>query len=123
MFLVLSEMKHHYFAGYSQPLKFIVPGLASLRTACANHAWALDERARAGRHPWHPDPTRRDNPLAEDLVEASELFFGSRPAFAFVSLASPPSLAWASGGRLKPVTKAGIARVDEFAVENWRGDR
>ena len=65
-FLVVADMKHHYFAGYSNPVKYYVPGVCAVETARDNHSLALEENAVFGRHPWHPDPSRRTNPLAED---------------------------------------------------------
>ena len=81
-FLAYSEVKHHYFAGYSNPGKCYVPGVASLESVRANHALALEEGSTFGFHPWHPLPERRANPLAEDLVEGFELALAGRPSFA-----------------------------------------
>jgi len=121
--LTISDVKHHYFAGYSNPTKYLVPGLASLETTRANHALALDERSRAGRHPWHPAGARRENPLAEDLAEAFELGVAGRPHFALTTASSGKRVLWASGGRTEEATRDAILHVDrlaEIAVEPAR---
>ena len=94
-FLAVSDVKHHYFAGYSNPVKSFLPGLCSFETARANHSLALDPGAAFGHHPWHPEAARQDNPLAEDLVEGMQLILGERPAYAVatVTRARPPP-AW-----------------------------
>ena len=65
VFLAISDMKNHYFAGYSNPVKGLVPGISGFETARGNHALALDPRSTFGFHPWHPDPARRENPLPD----------------------------------------------------------
>jgi nickel-dependent lactate racemase len=51
VFLAISDVKHHYFAGYSNPIKNFVPGLCAYKTAEGNHALSLDNRSRFGAHP------------------------------------------------------------------------
>ena len=118
LFLVLSDMKHHYFAGYSNPLKYFLPGIASLESARGNHSLAMEPDARLGRHPWHPDASRRGNPLAEDMLEAFELCVGEREHFALTSItggASASELRWAGAGRTQDASARGIEAVDELA--------
>lgn len=116
VFLCLSDLKTHYFAGYSNPVKFIVPGLASFETARRNHSLALERGATFGRHPWHPDPRRRTNPVAEDMVEAFERFVGGRPHFSLCMQSGHDELLWAGGGRTPEVAGRGMRVVDETAV-------
>lgn len=113
LFLVVSDLKTHYFAGYSNPLKNYLPGLASLAAVRANHAFALHRLAACGRHPWHPDTARRANPIAEDMLEAFKLFVGDRPHFAFCTLTGSAGIEWAGGGTTQAVTTRGLAVVDE----------
>jgi len=113
-FVVLSDMKHHYFAGYSCPPKFVFPGLAEMESIEANHAYTLDPSSRAGFHPWHPDPRRRANPLAADYVEAYELAVAGRPAFALTFGSSGGEIFWAEAAPLPEATARGIARADEI---------
>jgi nickel-dependent lactate racemase len=68
VFLVFSDMKNHYFAGYSNPIKNFMPGICNYPTTERNHALALDDNSSFGRHPLHPDPDRRNNPLAGKLI-------------------------------------------------------
>lgn len=117
--LAVSDMKPHYFAGYSNPGKCCVPGLAALETVRANHALALDPGSVALQHPWHPDPARRANPLAEDLVEAFELAVGDRPhaALCLVSGGRPGArrVLWAGAGETAAVAGRGMEAVDAVA--------
>lgn len=114
-FLVVADMKVHYFAGYSNPTKYAVPGLATLASARANHSLALEESAVCGRHPWHPDAARRDNPLAEDLVEAFERFVGARPHHALCLVSSGAEVRWAGGGPTREVASRALLEVDASA--------
>lgn len=112
LLVAVSDMKPHYFAGYSHPVKNLVPGVSGLETVRANHALALDAAATFSRHPWHPDPSRREQPLAADLVEAFELAWGGRSAFAVAVVSEEGGLAWADAGELRDVTVRGMAEVD-----------
>ena len=113
-FLVVADMKHHYFAGFSNPSKYFVPGLAALETARGNHSLALEDEAVFGRHPWHPDPARRSNPLAEDLVEAFDRAVGDRPHFALVMVSGGGRILWAGGGPSAEVSGRGMQAVDRL---------
>lgn len=111
-FLVVSDLKTHYFAGYSNPLKNFLPGVAALESVRANHSLALDRNSACGRHPWNADAKRRHNPIAEDMLEAFELFVGERPHFAFCTLTTGQEVSWASAGPMQEVTQRGFAEVD-----------
>ncbi len=113
VYVVLADMKAHYFAGYSNALKDFLPGICAFRTIEANHAMALDPRSTFGRHPYHPDPTRRDNPLADDMREAMEIIAGRAHVFTLSVISSGNRLLWADAGRVAPVTAAGIEVLDE----------
>lgn len=82
VFLALSDVKVHYFVGYSNPIKNIVPGVCGYRTVEANHSWALHKEATYGRHPWHAQRERQHNPLALDQLEAARRIIGTRPFYA-----------------------------------------
>jgi nickel-dependent lactate racemase len=113
VFLALSDMKNHYFAGYSNPVKGLVPGIAAFETARGNHAHALDSASTFGHHPWHPDPARRDHPLAADMVEAAKLVLRGRPAFALCLFTrSKRELLWADSGPMSEVAGRGMRFVD-----------
>lgn len=111
-FLVLSDMKNHYFAGYSNPVKNFVPGLAALETVERNHAFAMRDEATFGRHPLHPDPTRRGNPVANDQWEAAQMVIGDRPCLAIAMTSHARIVTWWEAGPLVEAAAAGIARVD-----------
>ena len=111
-FLVLSDMKNHYFAGYSNPVKNFVPGLAALETVERNHALAMRDESTFGRHPLHPDPARRDNPVANDQWEAAQLVIGDRPCLAVVMTSHARRVTWWGAGPLQEAVEAGITQVD-----------
>ncbi|MBI3449078.1 MAG: DUF2088 domain-containing protein [Acidobacteria bacterium] len=114
-FFVLSDMKPHYFAGYSCPPKFVFPGLAAMEAIEANHSFTLDPRSRAGHHPWHPEAARRTNPLAEDYVEAFDAALSGRPAFALTFGSSGDEIFWAEAGELEDAASRGMVRADAIS--------
>ncbi len=111
-FVVLSDVKHHYFAGYSNPVKYFVPGACGLSTAEKNHSLALDDRSTYGRHPWHSDPARRDNPLAADQLEAMTRIVGDRPVFALATVSSSGRIQFADFGPAHQASAAAFDFVD-----------
>lgn len=117
LFLVLSDMKHHYFAGYSNPVKYYVPGIASMETARGNHSLAMEPESTQGRHPWHPDEAMRTNPLAEDMLEAFQMVVRERAHFALTTIsagAEASDLRWAGAGRTADAAGRGMVAVDEL---------
>lgn len=114
VFLTLSDMKNHYFAGYSCAVKNFLPGICAYESTERNHALALLEEATFGQHPWHPDPHRRTNPVADDMVEAFHMIVGKRPAYALATIEKTHQILWAQFGDLKQVTQNGIVQVDRL---------
>jgi len=113
VFLAVSDMKNHYFAGYSNPVKGLIPGICAFESARGNHALALDPKSTFGHHPWHPDPKRRDHPLAADMVEAAGIILRRRPAFALCLFTrSKSEILWAESGPMSQVAGAGMTFVD-----------
>jgi nickel-dependent lactate racemase len=121
--LVASDMKHHYFAGYSNPLKDFLPGIAAFETIERNHELALEDEATFGRHPLHADPRRRTNPVAEDMLEAYELAAHKRVCHALVTVTLEGRIAHAHLGPLKQAARNGmevVDRVASFSVEQTK---
>lgn len=116
VFVALSDVKYHYFAGYSNPVKNFAPGICAYRTAERNHSLTFDDRSCCGCHPWHPDPARRDQPLAVDLLEAMERIAGERPVWAAVTLSSRQKLLWAAFGPAAEVTPQAFEQVDDTTL-------
>jgi nickel-dependent lactate racemase len=116
IFLVLSDVKVHYFAGYSNPVKYFVPGICAYETAEQNHSLALAERSIFGVHPWHRDPTRRDNPLAADQFEGMRLIVASRPVYALTTIGAGGRVYWAKFGPAETAAAAAFAVADERNV-------
>ena len=112
IFFVLSDMKNHYFAGYSNALKNFLPGICKYESIERNHALALKEESTFGHHPLHPDPKRRDNPLAQDIWEGFLLITQKHPAYILATTSKHKKILWAEAGLLERVTKNGIKQVD-----------
>ncbi|MFW9911761.1 MAG: lactate racemase domain-containing protein [Candidatus Thorarchaeota archaeon] len=115
VYVSLTDMKAHYFAGYSNALKNFLPGVCAFKTIEANHSMALDPNSTFGRHPYHPDPAKRTNPLADDMREAMEILTMNAKVFTLSVISSGKSLVWADAGRLEPVIARGIEVLDETA--------
>ena len=113
VFLVLSDVKVHYFAGYSNPIKNFVPGICAFATAEQNHSLALDEKSTFGVHPWHKDRSRRNNPLAEDQLEGMRLIVKDRPVFALITITTAGQIRWARFGPVKSVSTEAFTTVDQ----------
>ncbi len=120
VFVVASDMKPHYFGGYSSAIKNFMPGICSYETISANHCKLIAyENSHYGFHPWHYDESRRDNPIAADMLEAMELIANGRSIFLLATM-SDEGLLWSRAGNMEYVTREGIMKVDElfsFSVE------
>lgn len=112
-FLVVSDVKVHYFSGYSNPVKNFVPGICSFGTVEQNHSWALLDESTHAAHPWHPNPAQRGGPVAEDQVEGMELIVRGRPVYAVVMLSVGVRLIWARFGPVRDVSAESFAVTDE----------
>jgi len=113
VYVSLSDMKAHYFAGYSNVVKNFLPGVCGFKTIEANHALALNPRSTFGIHPFHPDETRRDNPLADDMREAMEMIAREAKIFSVAIVSSNRKLVWADAGLPKHVAARGMELLDE----------
>jgi len=114
--LVVSDMKPHYFAGYSNAIKFLLPGVAAFECIEFNHAFALDRLAAACRHPLHPDAARRRNPVADDQLDAARLVTERTPVYALATVGG--GAPWATFGPLEDAVAAGIRAVDRRLVRS-----
>jgi nickel-dependent lactate racemase len=112
-FLVVSDVKVHYFAGYSNPIKNFIPGICAYQTTEQNHRLALLERSTHSIHPWHKDSRRRDNPLAADQLEGMRLIAKDRPIYAFVTISAAGHVLWARLGSVRSVSAEAFAVTDE----------
>lgn len=122
------ESKHHYMAGYSSIDKQIVPGVSARKTVEHNHIRSLSPDSGPGRHPWHPDDARKENPFscdAKDMREVTEKFFvdekGSlieRKAETFVldMISDKTSIFWVSAGSPEAVCTRMPLMADEEAM-------
>lgn len=110
--IILSDMKNHYFAGYSNALKSLLPGICKYETVERNHALAMNDKSTFGHHSLHPDKSRRDNPLAQDMYEGFKLIVGERPVFVLGTICNHNQIQWVKFGSLEEVTAEGILKVD-----------
>jgi nickel-dependent lactate racemase len=115
VYVVAADMKAHYFAGYSNALKNFLPGICGFASIEANHSMALDPNSTFGQHPYHPDPTRRNNPLADDMREAADIITANAQVFTLSVVSSGAKVIWADAGRLEPVITGGIELLDKTA--------
>ncbi len=114
-FVVAADMKNHYFAGYSNALKNFLPGICDFNTIESNHSLALEPDSTFGRHPLHPNPTRRTNPVAEDMLEGMNMILADRPVFLLAMVTSGPYIIWSKSGKMQPVTREGFQVIDNTA--------
>ncbi len=114
VFIVISDCKPHYFAGYSNPLKHFLPGCCAFHTVEQNHGMALDKNAAFGRHPLHPNPDRRENPLAQDQLEGLRLIAGERPVYAMHLITLNGQILDAEFGEIFTTLPKFLPRVDEY---------
>ncbi len=115
VYVSISDMKAHYFAGYSNVVKNFLPGVCGFDTIEANHSMALDPQSTFGIHPFHPDENRRDNPLADDMREGMEIIVGKGTVFLLAVVTDGGKLLWADAGEIKPVTAGAMEFLDESA--------
>ena len=119
--LITADTAPHYFAGYSNALKYLLPGVAAFESAERNHAWALAPDASACRHPLHPDAARKLNPVAEDQLEAARFVTAHTPVYALTTVSSGPSVCWATFAPLEDSVAEGIRFVNSHLVERVSG--
>lgn len=109
-----ADMKPHYFAGYSAVNKHFLPGICAFETTRQNHCGLIkNEMSNYGRHPWHYNEKRQNNPLADDMLEAMRFILKGKPAFTLAMITDGDVL-WSKAGPIEQVTREGIKRVDEI---------
>lgn len=113
VFLAVSDVKVHYFAGYSNPVKNFLPGITAFRTVEQNHSLALLDESTHGAHPWHLHRDRQDNPLAADQVEGMELIAKGRPIYALAMISAGERLIWARFGPVEEASAESFLVTDE----------
>jgi len=114
VFLVLSDVKCHYFAGYCNPVKNFVPGICAYSTAEQNHSMTLDENSTFGLHPLHKDKSRGVNPVAADQLEAMRLIVKDRPVYALITISTSGRIQWARFGLAEQLSTAAFDKVDQM---------
>ncbi|MGB9595580.1 MAG: lactate racemase domain-containing protein, partial [Candidatus Poribacteria bacterium] len=113
LFVTGADMKPHYFAGYSAANKHFLPGMCAFETTRVNHCGLIkNEKSNYGRHPWHYDKDRQENPLSTDMIDAMLLIAKDRPIFT-LALISDGDILWSQAGLIEDVTKNGIRYADE----------
>lgn len=123
LYVVGADMKPHYFAGYCNGLKDFLPGISAFKTIEMNHSLALHSQSSFCLHPFHPDEDKRNNPLAQDMLEAVKIITQGAEIFALSTIVYEKKIVWASSGEIEKVTAEGIKKIDELvniAVEPER---
>ncbi|GAB4173190.1 MAG: nickel-dependent lactate racemase [Calditrichia bacterium] len=113
-YFLLGDLKPHYFAGYSNPLKLILPGISAFKSIEANHKMALDLNNHACLHPLHENPERRSNALMDDIYEANRVFFEDKHVFAAGMISSHGTILDFKIGPLEPTITKLLSRVDQI---------
>lgn len=102
--ICLGNIEYHYFAGYTGGAKALLPGVCSVETIRANHAWMVEDSATAGRI--------AGNPVREDMEEAAALL---GPTFLLnVVLDGEKRIVAAVAGDLTQAHRQGCRKVDEL---------
>ncbi len=114
VFLVFSDVKPHYFAGYSNPVKNFVPGICDYETTRGNHSLTLNTASIFCAHPWHPNPSQQNQPLAADQVEAMEKIVNGRPVYALTTISSHGAIQWAAFGPIRETCKKAFIQADQW---------
>jgi nickel-dependent lactate racemase len=109
-----ADIKPHYFAGYSNPVKNFVPGICDYETARGNHSLTLDSASIFCAHPWHSNPAQQNQPLAADQVEAMEKITKDRPVYALTTISSHQAIQWAAFGPIRDVCQKAFGQTDEW---------
>jgi len=113
IFVTVSDMKPHYFAGYSNPIKNFVPGICSFKTIEKNHSLAVAPEATFVNHPWHP--VHKNNPVAQDMIEAMNLILSGRPVFTLNFYSAKGRVYYAVAGEIRAATEKCIVEIDKIA--------
>jgi nickel-dependent lactate racemase len=74
---------------------------------------ALDPNSTFGRHPFHPDASRRNNPLADDMREGMKIISANAVVFVLAVITDAGRLVWTQAGQPEPVTARGIEVLDK----------
>ncbi len=91
----------------NHPEKHFLPGICAFDTARVNHCGLIkNEKSSYGRHPWHYDEQRRDNPLAADMIEAMNLIVKDRSVLT-LAMINDGDILWSQFGPIEAVTRAG----------------
>jgi nickel-dependent lactate racemase len=113
--VIVADMKAHYFAGYSNALKDFLPAICYISTIERNHSLALDPRSTFTTHPWHNDDKKRDNPLANEMLEATLMIEPNlNNVYTIAIISSGDGIVWAKAGNIKTVTQEGIKVIDDL---------
>jgi nickel-dependent lactate racemase len=113
-YILLGDLKPHYFAGYSNPLKLLVPGVAAFKTIQANHKMALDLKNHACLHPLHPNPSQRGNDLMDDILEINEIVWKDKNVFVAGVISSHGKIVEFRMGEWKPTIESLLPVVDQY---------
>ncbi|MHA1250683.1 MAG: nickel-dependent lactate racemase [Candidatus Helarchaeota archaeon] len=116
VYFTISDLKTHYFAGYSNPVKNFLPGICAYKTIEQNHSLALKDDSTFLRHPYHVDPNKRTQSVAQDMVEAMNIITKNAETYTLNMITLKDKILWAGAGNFEEITREGILKVDEIAA-------
>jgi len=67
---------------------------------------------------WHPDGSRKNNPLAADQLEGMKLIVKERPVFTLATITTSRQIHWVKFGSVEPVSAEAFATVDHWNTHN-----
>lgn len=108
--ITIGGVRHHYFAGFGGGPKMVFPGVGGYEEIQANHALVLDlDDREAQRNPRCEPGTVKDNPVAEEILQAARL----RPPDLALCLVGgrDGGVAWAGAGPWDTAFDAAVERV------------
>lgn len=115
--IILSDVKLHYFAGYSNFVKLIMPGISAFKTIEKNHSFALEENSTFGRHPLHYDKTRRSNKVAEDMYEIYNTVTKNKFVFLISVITLNQNIVWSAAGLPEKIIMNAFKFVDDNFIK------
>ena len=108
--ILTGAVVHHYFAGYGGGRKCLVPGIAGMETALANHKLVLGNSCR-GLDPACTPGKMAGNPVHEDIIDACKLL---PPSFLLNVVLNPDhQVLYATAGDWQQAHAAACQLADE----------
>lgn len=110
--IIFGGVLHHMAAGYGGGRKYILPGIAGYDSIQQNHSLTIQEDGSA--HPMVGQGVLAENPVNEDMEEASKIFLADKTCtYAAVAANGSGDLFYADAGDLGPTFSAACKKLDQ----------